>query len=162
MCGDSSSVADVDRLLAGAKIHLVNTDPPYNVKVEPRSNNAIRAGLSSFASDPMTVHGGHRGLLNHQNFDVQRGAVKVHIEPATSASTRMLRGDSQSKAMNIKQMPGDSSRIMRPGPTMRPKDRPLSNDFISDESFEKMLMAWFGNMSRVLIPGGAFYIWWIR
>ena len=25
---------DVDRLLGGAKIHLVNTDPPYNVKVE--------------------------------------------------------------------------------------------------------------------------------
>jgi hypothetical protein len=37
-------------------IHLVNTDPPYNVRVEPRSNNAIAAGLSTFAaygnSDP--------------------------------------------------------------------------------------------------------------
>ncbi|MGH7343697.1 MAG: hypothetical protein ACREK4_02175, partial [Candidatus Rokuibacteriota bacterium] len=32
---------DLDRLLAGAEIHLVNTDPPYNVRVEPRSNNAI-------------------------------------------------------------------------------------------------------------------------
>lgn len=29
LCGDSSSPADVDRLLEGAKIHLVNTDPPY-------------------------------------------------------------------------------------------------------------------------------------
>jgi DNA modification methylase len=45
MCGDSSVAEDVDRLLAGAVIHLVNTDPPYNVKVEPRSNNAIAAGL---------------------------------------------------------------------------------------------------------------------
>jgi hypothetical protein len=35
---------DVDRLLDGAAFHLVNTDPPYNVKVEPRSNNAISAG----------------------------------------------------------------------------------------------------------------------
>ncbi len=26
----------------------MNTDPPYNVKVEPRSNNAVAAGLSSF------------------------------------------------------------------------------------------------------------------
>ena len=45
LCGDSGSVEDVDRLLDGAPIHLVNTDPPYNVKVEPRSNNAIAAGL---------------------------------------------------------------------------------------------------------------------
>src|SRR5436190_9693747 len=37
VCGDSSQPADVDRLLGGATIHLVNTDPPYNVKVEPRS-----------------------------------------------------------------------------------------------------------------------------
>jgi ParB-like chromosome segregation protein Spo0J len=45
LCGDSSSVADLDRLLDGQPIHLCNTDPPYNVKVEPRSNNAIAAGL---------------------------------------------------------------------------------------------------------------------
>jgi DNA modification methylase len=44
LCGDSSKPEDVDRLLDGASIHLVNTDPPYNVKVEPRSNNAIAAG----------------------------------------------------------------------------------------------------------------------
>src|SRR6266852_5317565 len=41
LCGDSSKAEDVDRLLAGAEIHLVSSDPPYNVKVEPRSNNAI-------------------------------------------------------------------------------------------------------------------------
>jgi len=48
LCGDSSKPEDVDRLLDGAVIHLANTDPPYNVKVEPRSNNAIAAGLSTF------------------------------------------------------------------------------------------------------------------
>jgi DNA modification methylase len=42
---------------------------------------------------------------------------------------------------------------------MRPKDRPLANDFVSDEDFEKMLQAWFGNMARVLVPGRCFYIW---
>ena len=36
LCGDSSKPEDVDRLLDGAQIHLVNTDPPYNVKVEPQ------------------------------------------------------------------------------------------------------------------------------
>jgi hypothetical protein len=47
MCGDSGSVEDLDRLLDGAVIDLVNMDPPYNVRVEPRSNNAIAAGLSA-------------------------------------------------------------------------------------------------------------------
>jgi len=48
LCGDSANADDVDRLLDGQPIHLVNTDPPYNVKVEPRSNNAFVAGETSF------------------------------------------------------------------------------------------------------------------
>ncbi|MBL7133992.1 MAG: ParB N-terminal domain-containing protein [Phycisphaerae bacterium] len=119
LCGDSSKAEDVDRLLDGALIDLVNTDPPYNVKVEPRSNNAIAAGLSSFpASDA------HHGLMHHQSFDVARQGKK-------HATTEKL----------------------------RPKDRPLTNDFMSDEAFEKMLHAWFGNIARVLVPGRCFYIW---
>ena len=116
LCGDSGSAADVDRLLDGAKIQLVNTDPPYNVKVEPRSNNAIAAGLSSF---------GEPGLMHHQSFDLARGASHAH---GTTAK-------------------------------MRPKDRPLVNDFVSDEAFARMLRLWFGNIARVLEPGRAFYIW---
>ena len=65
LCGDSSKPEDVDRLLDGAVIHLVNTDPPYNVKVEPRSNNAIAAGLSSFA-----------GPKHHQSLDLARHPEK--------------------------------------------------------------------------------------
>jgi DNA modification methylase len=42
---------------------------------------------------------------------------------------------------------------------MRAKDRPLENDFVSDDAFEKMLQAWFGNIARVLVPGRCFYIW---
>src|SRR5262249_32986129 len=38
LCGDSRKQEDVDKLLDGQSIHLVNTDPPYNVRVEPRSN----------------------------------------------------------------------------------------------------------------------------
>jgi DNA modification methylase len=66
LCGDSASIEDVKRLVEGAPVDLVNTDPPYNVRVEPRSNNAIAAGLSSFA-----------GLQHHQSFDVHRGASKA-------------------------------------------------------------------------------------
>jgi DNA modification methylase len=55
LCGDSGRPEDVDRLLGGEPVHLVNTDPPYNVKVEPRSNNAIAAGLSSFTAPTPAV-----------------------------------------------------------------------------------------------------------
>jgi DNA modification methylase len=48
LCGDASRAEDVERLLVGAPVHLVHTDPPYNVQVEPRSNNARAAGFSSF------------------------------------------------------------------------------------------------------------------
>jgi DNA modification methylase len=114
LCGDSSQPADVDRLLDGQPIHLVNTDPPYNVKVEPRSNNAIAAGLSSF-----------QGTTHHQKLDVER-----HPEKAKPTQKKL-----------------------------RAKDRPLANDFVSDEAFDRLLDAWFGNIARVLLPGRGFYIW---
>ncbi|MEX1230839.1 MAG: DNA methyltransferase [Planctomycetaceae bacterium] len=115
LCADSANPADVDRLLDGALIHLVNTDPPYNVKVEPRSNNAIAAGNSSFAK-PKT---------HHQKFDLER-----HPEKAKPTDTKL-----------------------------RAKDRPLANDFVTDEAFDDLLDGWFGNLARVLVPGRGFYIW---
>ena len=115
MCGDSSNAEHLDRLLDGATIDLVNMDPPYNVKVEPRSNNAIAAGNSSFAA-PKT---------HHQKFDLER-------HPEKSKPTQKK---------------------------LRAKDRPLANDFVTDEAFDNMLQAWFNNASRVLRPGGSFYIW---
>lgn len=102
LCGDSSLPADVDRLLGGLPIHLVNSDPPYNVKVEPRSNNAIAAGLSSFA-----------GNKHHQSLDLAR-------DPGKAKSTQKQ---------------------------LRPKDRPLANDFVTDQEFDRLLLAWFGNMA---------------
>jgi DNA modification methylase len=50
LCGDSAEKEAVDRLVDGAPIRLANCDPPYGVHVEPRSHNAINAGLSSFAN----------------------------------------------------------------------------------------------------------------
>lgn len=125
LCGDSGNAADVDYLLAGAKIHLVNTDPPYNVKVEPRSNNAIAAGLSSFGGGTDAIEASDAQGMHHQGFDLARHKSKA-------------------KATHKK---------------LRPKDRPLANDFVSDEEFENLLHAWFGNIARVLEPGRGFYIW---
>jgi hypothetical protein len=36
LCGDSAAPEAVNRLLDGAKIHLLNTDPPYNARVETK------------------------------------------------------------------------------------------------------------------------------
>jgi DNA modification methylase len=77
LCGDSSKPEDVDRLLNGAPIHLTNTDPPYGVHVEPRSNNAIASGLSSFT-----------GPKHHQRFDVER-----HPEKSKPTSKKMRAKD---------------------------------------------------------------------
>ena len=117
LCGDSSKPEDLDRLLDGQPIHLVNMDPPYNVKVEPRSNNAISAGNSSFAKATSKTH--------HQKFDLER-----HPEKGKKTTNKL-----------------------------RAKDRPLANDFVTDEEFDHLLDAWFGNASRVLLPGRSFYIW---
>jgi len=106
LCGDSANADNLDRLLNGAPIHLVNTDPPYNVRVEPRSNNAIAAGHSSF-----------------------KGTRRA------------------------------STRRRKSGRQMRAKDRPLVNDYVSDEEFGRLLRVWFGNLARVLLPGRCFYIW---
>jgi DNA modification methylase len=114
LCGDSSKPEDVDRLLEGASVHLVNCDPPYGVKVEPRSNNAIAAGLSSL-----------HGTTHHQSLDVARHPEKA--QPTTKK--------------------------------LRAKDRPLANDFLSAEEFNRLLHAWFGNLGRVLLAGRAFYVW---
>lgn len=113
MCGDSADASAVDCLLDGARIQLVNTDPPYNVRVEPRSNNAIAAGLSSF-----------KGTTHHQKLDVSR-----HPEKA------------------------------KPTGKMRPKDRPLANDYLPEEAFNELLDVWFGQLARALEPGRSFYIW---
>ena len=52
LCGDSSRAEDVDCLLDGASIHLINTDPPYNVKVEPcRATTPSPPGYRIVVSD---------------------------------------------------------------------------------------------------------------
>jgi DNA modification methylase len=113
-CGDAGESGDVDRLLDGAEVHFANMDPPYNVKVEPRTNNAIAAGLSSF-----------EGTKNHQSMDLARHPKKA------KATAKKLRA----------------------------RDRALTNDFVSEAEFDRLLRAWFGNLARVLLPGRCFVIW---
>jgi DNA modification methylase len=119
LCGDSSKPEDVDRLLGGAKIHLINTDPPYNVAVAPRTNNAWASGE-------------------------RRGMPRPELAEAFGG------WDLKEEAE------GGKPQVSK---KMRARDRVLANDFVSDEEFDRLLNAWFGNISRVLEPGRCFYIW---
>src|SRR5262249_12570416 len=107
LCADSAKADDVDRLLAGAAIHLVYTDPPYGVRVEPRSQNAIAAGLCSF---PQAAH--------HPTPDL--------VVPSPSAQpTRKLRAKDRPLANDflpdaefgrlLRQWLGNLARVLLPG-----------------------------------------------
>jgi DNA modification methylase len=113
LCGDAAKAEDVDRLVEGNLVQLVHTDPPYGVRVEPRSNNAIAAGFSSFP-----------GKAQHQR--------------------------------NVDGAPGNTQPIPK---KLRARDRPLANDFLPEQEFDRLLTAWFANLARVLQPGRAFYLW---
>ncbi len=133
LCGDSANPDDVARLLDGQRIQLVNTDPPYNVRVEPRSNNAIAASLA--AGGPVTGKGG----VSKDQMDRVRGK----------------RGTTHHQQLDLARHPDKA----KPTGKMRAKDRPLENDFISAEAFEQLLQAWFKNLADALEPGRSFYIW---
>ena len=108
LCGDSARSEDVDRLLAGASVHLVTTDPPYNVRVEPRSNNAIAAGLSSF-----------EGTKHHQALDLARHPGKSKpTAKKLRAKDRPLANDFLSDADFEKMLHawfGNIARVLQPG-----------------------------------------------
>ena len=44
MCGDSTSLADVQRLVKGCKMDLLLTDPPYNVDYSGKTKDALKIG----------------------------------------------------------------------------------------------------------------------
>src|SRR5262249_46018770 len=110
LCGDGGQREDVDRLLDGASVHLVNTDPPYNVKVEPRSNNAIAAGLSSFT-----------GTARHQGPDLTRHPAKVKpTGKKLRANDRPLANDFASAEAFDRLLHawfGNIARVLEPGRT---------------------------------------------
>jgi hypothetical protein len=101
-------------------IHLVNTDPPYNVKVEPRSNNAIAAGLSSFTND----------------------AARRSSKPARERGVRHRAWQDESATMHHQglDLARHPEKAKATHKKMRAKDRPLANDFVTDEAFDDCSM----------------------
>ena len=106
LCGDSSKPEDVDRLLAGATIQLVSTDPPYNVKVEPRR---------TMPSPPATVRS--RIPPSAAGFGPASGEVEAN-QPKMRAKDRPLANDFVSEADFDRMLTawfGNMARVLEPG-----------------------------------------------
>ena len=85
MCGDSTSPSDLEQLMAGAKAHVVWTDPPYNVAVDGAAGTILNDDLSAGEFDDLLT-----GLMQSA-FAVLRpgGAIYVaHAETERLAFTR--------------------------------------------------------------------------
>ena len=104
LCGDAGKTEDVDRLLDGAKIQLVNTDPPYNVNLEPRSNNALAAADSN--------------KTHHQKFDEQRFGKRKATHKKLRPKDRRLENDylpDKEFEQLLRVWFGQMARVLEPG-----------------------------------------------
>ena len=51
LCGNSADYSDFQKLMAGEKVQLVHTDPPYNVCVQPQSKEKDTAKSRKLEGD---------------------------------------------------------------------------------------------------------------
>lgn len=95
LCGDSANPMSIEMLLGSERVHLVNTDPPYNVKVEPRSNNAIASNLAATgrAGTKGNVPSAQIDKMHHQGLDLARHPGKSKPNGKMRAKDRTLEND---------------------------------------------------------------------
>ena len=117
LCGDSAKADDVDRLLNGAMIHLVNTDPPYNVNVEPASGGADTGGQRP-GKRPLRTPS-WRSLEAQRSRGIKPPAAHPQEGPKkTMAKGRRLSNDFVSDeefAQKLAAWFGNISRVLKPG-----------------------------------------------
>ncbi|MCL6503786.1 MAG: hypothetical protein K6T86_13975 [Pirellulales bacterium] len=75
---------------------------------------------------------------------------------AIAAGPSSFQGTTHHQKLDVERHP---EKAKPTGKKLRAKDRSLANDFVSDDEFDRLLDAWFGNIARVLVPGRGFYIW---
>lgn len=97
MCGDSTSLEDVKKLVEGKVIDLMVTDPPYNVNYEAANGNKIQ-------NDNMSSSDFYKFLLAfYKNaYEVMRAGAAFYIFHADS-ETRAFRGALEEAKFKISQ-----------------------------------------------------------
>jgi DNA modification methylase len=95
LCGDSADPILLQLLLGDERAHLIHTDPPYNVKVEPRSNNAIASGLKSTKGNVPSEQLARvrKTKHHHQGLDLARHPEKAKPTGKMRARDRELEND---------------------------------------------------------------------
>jgi DNA modification methylase len=83
----------------------------------------------------------------------------VNVEPrsnnAIAASLRNSHGPRHHQRFDVERHPRKAKALQK---KLRPKDRPLINDFLPEDEFNRLLRVWFGIIARVLELGRSFYI----
>jgi hypothetical protein len=78
--------------------------------------------------------------------------VEHRSNNAIAAGLSSFQGTTHHQKLDVERHP---EKAIPTDKKLRPRDRPLANDFVSDEEFDRLLHACFGNMARVLLPGRA-------
>ena len=128
LCGDAGSESDLDRLVDGATVELFFIHPPYNVKVELRSNNAIAAGMAASYDESYQA-----ALASSSRERGRQGTRRPRPSPLGVDLARGKSGIRHHQKLDLERHPEKAQATHR---KLRAKDRPLVNDFISDADFE--------------------------
>jgi hypothetical protein len=132
------------------KIELRKTSDVKPYDKNPRQNDgavdAVAKPLREFGwRQPIVVDSGGMIVVGHTCW-----------KAAIAAGLSSFKGTTHHQGLDLARHPSKSKPTQK---KLRARDRPLANDFVSDEEFDRLLHAWFGNMARVLAPGRGFYIW---
>lgn len=88
MCGDSTSLAEVERLMAGAKADMVFTDPPYGVAYEGGHNDKKRQQIQNDALEGEDLTSlFHGALINAVTATADHAAFYVWFASGKSVET---------------------------------------------------------------------------
>jgi DNA modification methylase len=82
LCGDATSQADVDRLLAGAKPRLLVTDPPYGVELHMEWRDDLMTSKAPAEKSYMQVA-----------YDIEKGRGRKKADHATTSISGDTRAD---------------------------------------------------------------------
>ena len=147
------SEKELTQLLDSASLQMGMTDPDAVPELPDKAasvrgeiyqlgNHRLMCGDSSNSDDV-------RKLMNDKLADLifEDPPYGVQLEPRSKNGI----------AAGLSSFPDDSGKKSA-DKKLRAKDRPIQNDQVTGEDFDKLLASWFENSAMILKPGRSFYI----